>query len=204
MNEQIIHQYKSRRNTVQLVRNGEDSYVKKLFECGESCVKEESIYKILENTEIPHATLIKSSTKELCISPLPGDTLLECLEAQEKSGVIQWPVWEKLIDWLVGFKQKTDFIMSDVNLRNFLYDENTETVYGLDFEECAKGDIVISLCNLAAFVSMYEPENTIIKQQISEFILKNIEHMFGVDRSFVEREKKNQEQIIRLRRNNKK
>jgi len=94
----------------------------------------------------------------------------------------------------------TGLSMTDVNLRNFLYDENTQTVYGLDFEDCGEDSLLFSAGRLAAFIRTYNPENTRIKQEISQFVLHRFSQQLGVDLQTLFRESKRQETLLLMRR----
>lgn len=170
MKEQLL--YKSRRNSVSLVQTDAGRFVIKTFSEEESFQKESQIYSLLQDKALPCAKVIKAENKTLVLSELPGQTLVECLEQQERTGVPVWEVWEKLVAWLTAFQQHTGFVMPDVNLRNFLYDEKTKTLYGLDFEECSRCSMVIPAASVAAFIRTYKPENTPLKQEISNYVLK--------------------------------
>ena len=161
MAEQILEKYKSRRNSACLVRRGEERLVVKTFAEEVSFQKELQIYRMLQNKYVPCAKVISAENKTLVLSQLPGKTLLECLEQQEQTGRPDWQIWEKLVAWLTAFQCHTGLVMTDVNLRNFIYDEENQMLYGLDFEECSPGSPVIPAAGVAAFVRTYAPVNTL-------------------------------------------
>ena len=133
--------------------------------------RELQIYRLLQNKGIPCAEVIGVEGNALVLSELPGQNLVVWLERQEQMGRPVWEIWDKLVTWLSAFWHQTGLVMTDVNLRNFLYDEKTKTLYGLDFEECSEGNIEISAARIAAFIRTYKPENTPLKHEISQYVL---------------------------------
>lgn len=172
MAEQILGKYKSRRNSASLVQTDAGRVVIKTFAEEASFQKELQIYRLLQNKDLPCAKVISADNKTLVLSELPGHSLVECLEQQERTGQPLWEAWEKLVAWLTAFQRHTGFTMTDVNLRNFLYDEKTKMLYGLDFEECDVCSMLIPAASVAAYIRTYRPENTPLKQEISQYVLK--------------------------------
>ncbi len=171
MSEQILRTYQSRRNSVSLVQTEGERFVRKTFSEEEALQKELQMYHLLQDKNLPCAKVLGSDKKTLLLSELPGRNLVECLEEQEQTGVPVWEIWEKLAAWLIAFHRYTGFVMTDVNLRNFLYDEGTKTLYGLDFEECAESSPELPAAAVAAFIRTYKPEHTPLKQEIAGFVL---------------------------------
>lgn len=172
MAEQILGKYKSRRNSASLVQTDAGRVVIKTFAEEASFQKELQIYRLLQNKDLPCAKVISADNKTLVLSELPGQNLVECLEQQERTGRPLWEAWEKLVAWLTAFQRHTGFTMTDVNLRNFLYDEKTKMLYGLDFEECSVCSMIVPAASVAAYIRTYSPENTPLKQEISQYVLK--------------------------------
>ena len=86
----ILHTYKSRRNSVQLIKAENGIFVQKQYPRKESCIHEQMIYRLLHNTTLPHPEVAGVFFDRMTLVPLPGKTLLEELEEQEKSGIISW------------------------------------------------------------------------------------------------------------------
>lgn len=202
MAEQILAQYKSRRNSTCLIRGEAGRAVVKTFPEEGALQKELRIYRLLEDKAIPCAKVIRAEGNCLVLSELPGQTLVECLQQQEQRGRPVWGVWEKLVAWLTAFHRQTGFVMTDVNLRNFLYDEKTEMLYGLDFEECDTGSLVIPAARVAAFIRTYDPANTRLKQTISQYVLKLFARSCEVEVEQLFLESKRQEKLILEHRKN--
>ena len=179
----------------------ETVFVQKQFQQIESFRRELQIYRKLQGSDLPHAEVISTADQTLLLTRLPGKNLVEILEAQENTGTIDWHVWNKLVKWIANFYCLTGFIMTDVNLRNFLYDDSTKTLYGLDFEECSEGDPAFMVSKLAAFIRTYAPKNTPLKQEIAKFVLTGLSRQLSLELPILLLETKKQEALLLMRRN---
>ena len=202
MAEQALEKYKSRRNSVSPVQADEGRFVIKTFSEEGSFRKELQIYRLLQNTNVPCARIIRAENKTLVLSELPGRNLVECLEQQEQTGIPVWEVWGKLVEWLIAFQRHTGFVMTDVNLRNFLYDEKARILYGLDFEQCEVCSMEIPAASVAAYIRTYDPENTLLKQKISQYVLDLFVQGCGLEADALFQESGRQEMKILERRKN--
>lgn len=200
MADRILGRYKSRRNRVELMQTDAGRVVVKTFPEEESFQKELQVYRLLQDTDLPCAKVISARDKTLVLSELPGQNLVECLEQQERTGVPEWDVWDKLVDWLIAFGRQTGVVMTDVNLRNFLYDAKTNMLCGVDFEECDVGGMVIPAASAAAYIRTYDPGHTRLKQEISQYILNRFARKCGLEGDILARESGRQEQTILERR----
>lgn len=197
---QILRQYESRRNRAQLIKTSEGIFVQKEYHQVEAYLREKSIYERLRYCDLPCAKLIRDEKQKLLITLLPGRNLVDILSEQEATGRICWSVWDKLADWLSEFYRLTGLVMQDVNLRNFLYDDQTGTLYGLDFEECGKGDPLSMAALLAAYIQTYAPENTPLKQEISDYVLQSFSRQLGIPFQALTLETQKQEAFLHRRR----
>lgn len=202
MKEKLLREYKSRRNCACLIQTDGGQFVQKTFSTEEAFEKELQIYRLLQNTGLPCAKVIETTTQSLVLSQLPGKTLVECLDDQEQRNLPVWEVWGKLVGWLVDFQKHTGYVMTDVNLRNFLYDETKNILYGLDFEECSIGSMCICAARTAAFIRTYTPENTLLKQAISQYVLERFASCCGIETEALTQESKRQEAKILEQRKN--
>ena len=202
MAEQILNTYRSRRNHAALIRTDGGRVVKKTFADEAAFQNELHIYKLLQDTPLPCARLMGTERNTLLLSELPGQTLVDWLERQEQTGLPLWPMWEQLADWLSAFHRYTGLVMTDVNLRNFLYDEATNTLYGLDFEECGPGSMLVPAARAAAFIRTYRPANTLLKQEISHYVLARFARSCGLEADTLAAESRHQEQALLARRKN--
>lgn len=200
MSERILHQYRSRRNCAQLIKMNGTVFVEKQFPEIENFRRELQIYRKLQGRSLPHAQVISAADRTLLLTHLPGKNLVEILDTQESTGTIDWHVWDKLVKWIADFYCLTGFVMTDVNLRNFLYDDAAKTLYGLDFEECTEGDPALMVSRLAAFIRTYAPENTPLKQEIAEFVLTGLSRQISLDLQILLLETQKQEALLLMRR----
>lgn len=203
MAEQILESYKSRRNCAQLIQTPAGRFVRKTFAEESSFQKELQIYELLHSKKIACARVIEAGNKTLLLSQLPGKNLVDCLQQQEQLGKPIWSVWEKLVQWMTAFHKETGLAMTDVNLRNFIYDETENMLYGLDFEECEVCDMLISAAGVAAFIRTYAPENTPLKQEISQYVLNMFASNCRMEVDALARESERQERKLLERRKNK-
>lgn len=200
MAEQRLRTYQSRRNRAELFQTLDGQFVRKTF-CDEaSFQKELQIYRLLQDTDLPCAQVLRTEENALVLTRLPGQTLVDCLEQQEQSGVMDREVWRKLVSWLADFHQHTGFVMTDVNLRNFLYDSQTQTLYGLDFEECDTGSKYLCAARVLAFLRTYRPQNTPLKLDISKYLRQLFVQQWGLDSDLLFGEYLRQEAVLRKRR----
>lgn len=202
MAKRIVEKYQSRRNSAVLVQTDTGRAVVKTFIEEEAFQRELQIYRLLRDKDLPCARVIEAGDRILMLSELPGKNLVDCLAQQEETGIPVWEIWEKLAAWLAAFYRHTGFVMTDVNLRNFLYDEKENMLYGLDFEECSTGNVITSAAGVAAFVRTYKPENTLLKGKISQYILERFAQNCGLEVDELFLESKRQETKILQRRNN--
>lgn len=200
MKEKVLCEYKSRRNDTKLIQSPAGVYVSKQFLTKEGFRQELQIYQLLRESDLPCAQVVFACDRQILLTRLPGINLVDSLERQEQSKQPSWVVWKKLVGWLIGFYEKTGYIMTDVNLRNFLYDGESQIIYGLDFEECAQGSLFESAAKLGAFIRIYSPENTPIKQAISKYVLLLFAERCGFEPDLLFRESKKQEAILLERR----
>lgn len=194
--------FKSRRNTVMLTETNEGTVVRKDYREEETYLRELMVYERLHGSSLPHAQILRSSPLEISMTYLPGSILLEILETQEKKALICCKAWDKLVQWLVDFHNETGLTMTDVNLRNFVYDEPEQTLYGVDFEECAEGDLAVTAARTAAYIQNYAPEKTPIKMETAEYVLQRFSKLLNMDITELRAEAEKQEMILLMRRRN--
>lgn len=200
MIKKMLYQYQSRRNCACLLETDMGVIVQKQYHQESAYRRELLVYEELQTSALPHAKLLWSEDLTICLAQLPGKTLLEVLESQEAFGHVEETVWQKLAVWMVEFSRATGFVMTDVNLRNFLWDEENSCVYGLDFEECAEGNPSSMAALLAAYIRTYAPENTPVKRQISDCVLETFSRECHVELQTLILETEKQEAHLKLRR----
>lgn len=166
----FIQTFQSKRNSVTLFQTVQGLIVKKRFADPIDAAKEASVYGVLDGKPLKTAKLIAQRGDSLFFSYLSGITFVDLLERQEQSGLLFSP-WEKLLDWLFDFYHLTGLVMADLNLRNFLYDDTLDEVAGLDFEESKIGAFEDMIARLCAYILLYDPAFTPLKEKIIQHIL---------------------------------
>ena len=197
-----ITRFKSRRNAVLLVQTDEGTVVRKQYPQEERCLRERMVYEKLRGSSLPHAQLLCASARELTMTWLPGCTLLEVLERQESTGVLCRAAWDQLARWLTEFQKETGLTVTDVNLRNFLYEESGQTLWGVDFEECGEESLVVIAGRVAAYILHYAPEETPLKLQTAEYVLQQFSGYLNIAAEELRREAKTQEALLLRHRKN--
>lgn len=194
---QLLHRYQSRCNAVELIRTEEGVFVQKRYPQKAAYLREQRIYACLAGSDLPHAEARPAGERTLLLTPLPGRTLAELLAQQERSGVVEWIVWEETVEWLMKFCRLTGQIMTDPALENFLYDARTMTLYGLDFEACAPGEPTQMATRLAAHIRSSAPEDSPLKREIAEYVLRRFSVECGADWQALLAEAQGQEALLR-------
>ena len=141
--------------------------IEKIHVRSQTCQREAELYRILKERGIRTPELLGQEGNRLVLSFVDGEDYVSLLERQEKEEYDSRP-WDALLEWIVSFAEKTGLIQNDMNLRNFLFYDGS--AYGIDFEECLSGDPAEMLGELAAYVLLYDPCNTPLKQRIVQKI----------------------------------
>lgn len=201
--ERVVRSFQSRRNDVRLLETNTGIVVQKHYLQHRECYREQKVYRKLLRSDVPHAYVIGCGERWLRMTFLPGKNLVDILNEQEETGQIQWNIWEKLVQWLMMFHRATSLVMNDVNLRNFIYDPVTGTLYGVDFEECGEGSMTRMAALLAAFIRNYAPENTPVKRKIAEYVLREFSCCLSVPLQELLKETEKQGAFLQERRSKK-
>lgn len=183
--------FKSKRNRVMLVEEAENKYVIKQFTGRADYDREVEMYRILNGT-IHTPRIWNTDTKDIsiCMTYLPGMTALQILEEQEKGPVsgIDFRIWQQLLEFLQSFYEQMDqsgyqsFCLGDLNLRNYIYNQEEQCFYGVDFELCQTGFREKDIANLCAYILLYDPKESEHKKVIAEFIIQFVCKEWGMDR----------------------
>ena len=204
--EQIFNQqtqiqtFFGRKNSVSLVSLNGFKVVKKVYAFEEDLEREKQMYEMLADFGcVPEC--FPGGEKELYISYISGPTFLEILERQEEQNCVDESLWRRLAQLLVEVYRKTGIIYGDINLRNFLYDEEKDRIYFIDLERCCEGNIVEKAAELCAFIPLYYPQNTEIKKQISKAVQEQFCELLECSSDKMEEEiDKQTERILERRR----
>lgn len=179
----------SKRNQVYPVMFQGRMAVEKHFQHQEDWARERYIYQTLP---LPHPELLAAEPGRLITAFCPYPTLLEVLESQERGSFSPEP-WQKLSAWLTACDALLNRLPGEGNLRNFLWDPESNAIIGLDFE-CYR-PVGLSACGTLAIAAIleYAPTDTPVKRQASMILAKQL----GVSETQVNTERK----TLRNRRN---
>lgn len=158
----MMREFISRRNKVLLDRG---IIIKKYSSMGIAEHEEHTLNK-LHTFGLKVPRVISSSSMEIQLEYIEGQTLLERLELMEKKNVgpeQQRLLSKMLADWFLKYYQAVDFnhtsiLRGDVNCRNFIV--NDQGIWGVDFEEEVTGEREKDIGRLIAYISTYEPSFT--------------------------------------------
>lgn len=158
--------YPSRRNLVRRVEWNGRTAVRKLFASPDDWQQEWQIGSMLSGcVRVPE--ILASVPGVLLMEHVPGRTLLDELERQEREGFSPNP-WLALRSWLHVVHDRTGLCPGDGNLRNFLWHD--AQICGIDFEGYRPQPLADALSEIAAFVLEYTPRNTAVKQQAARIL----------------------------------
>lgn len=158
----------SKKNGTYLAKHGNERVIIKNYYSKSACDKESGIYAKLKST--PHARYTRVSDTSAHIEYIDAPNFVDLLEEYESAGKSAKEPFLKLIEWLKSFNLETGFIMSDDNLRNFLWTGNG--VVGIDFEDAVEGDVKKDIGNIAAYVVSYDPCFTEYKLELAKELLR--------------------------------
>lgn len=212
-NYQVIRQFKSKKNRVQLIEISDDQQViqliEKTFTETEALKKELAMLNQLREMEFRVPECLGRCDRVLLYEYLGGMTLCEKLEMSEvkEPGLFADPVnrdneitelFKKTIDWLNRLHQKTGLAFYDINLRNFIVRDNL--VYAIDYEDFSKLKPAVDYGRLLAFILTYEPVFTQWKKALIQELEDYLDTEIKVNMDEVRQEKEKELACIRERR----
>lgn len=166
----------SKRNSVYRIYNNSKTFIVKKFYDTNYMLIEAEILNILLHSKASVPKLISVSNDEVILEDLGDLTFLDWLKKEERNSSV---TYHKMIIKFLSFLQKfykttneyygKQYIINDVNLRNFLVNNNK--IYGIDFEQCKEGKIESDIGKIIAYIITYEPIATDWKFKfINDFI----------------------------------
>lgn len=158
-----IKQFKSKKNSVSLVRNNGDFLVLKKFETIEHYHKEKKFYDILlaENITLPEMIDVNPHEKTIIYEYLPAKNGVDLIETFErfnnKVDCVAFLI--KIYEWLktfhiVPYIKNHNLSFYDLNFRNFLLYKNR--IYGVDLESIDKGNLTLDIGKMLAMYLHYD------------------------------------------------
>lgn len=124
---------------------------------------------------VPVAPLVAAEAPVILCRWLPGETLLQLLEAAETDAAARARLRESLpalCGWLRRFYDAGGgCILGDAHLRNFLLSPEGQLA-GVDLETCRPGDPEEDAASLAVFTLTYDPAFTPLKGELALELLR--------------------------------
>lgn len=85
----------------------------------------------------------------------------------------------EIIIWMERFYEVTaensggeQWVLGDIHLRNFIYDNEKSVLYGFDFEDVQIGGKERDVARLFLFIATYEPEYSTPHMELAEYFLR--------------------------------
>lgn len=151
--EEIINKFKSKKNGVYLIKNEQKIFVRKIFLRADRYYQEINAMQVLQTHNIPQ--IIKHGNFYIDMEYLEGNLFLdEFLSANQEKMIFLAKI---LVDYIKNYINiRQNVVPCDMNFRNFII--KNQVCYGVDFEECAEGDISLCIAKAAAFAGLYDIE----------------------------------------------
>jgi RIO-like serine/threonine protein kinase len=212
-NYQVLRQFKSKKNRVQLIEISADQQVirliEKTFTEAAALKKELAMLNLLHEMAFSVPECLGQFDRVLLYEYLGGMTLCEKLEIAEVSesdlfsGPVNWnseitALFKKTIDWLNRLHQKTGLTFYDINLRNFIVKDNL--IYAIDYEDFSKLKPAVDYGRLLAFILTYKPVFTEWKKALTRELEDYLDTEIKVDMDEVKQEKERELARISERR----
>lgn len=212
-NYQVLRQFKSKKNRVQLIEISAGQQVirliEKTFTEAVALKKELSMLNLLHEMAFSVPECLGQFDRVLLYEYLGGMTLCEKLEIAEvcEPDLFSGPVnrdseitalLKKTIDWLNRLHQKTGLTFYDINLRNFIVRDNQ--VYAIDYEDFSKLKPAVDYGRLLAFILTYKPVFTEWKKALIRELEDYLNNEIKVNMDEVRHEKERELARIRERR----
>lgn len=174
------YSFLSRRNQVYPVIRQDTVAVQKYFTEMEDWQREQCAYALLRGWEgIP--ALLESSPGHILTQWIPGRSLLEELERQEREGFCP-EVWQALSRWLQSCHSRCGMVPGEGNLRNFVLSDGQ--IVGLDLEALVPGTPRESGARIAAWLQRCDPVGTPEKARAVSILCREL----GISEEAVEAE----------------
>lgn len=137
-------------------------------------------------------------------SYVDGEPVVELIEDADQGKVMA--IFTKICHWLVRFysitRQNTgvQYILGDIHLRNFIYQQAGDQLYGLDFEECRPGRMESDVARLWVFILNYQPPFTERKKVLATLVKETLFAALPLDEELFQQETEREtEELIKRR-----
>ena len=184
--------------------------VRKEFKTLDALKKEINIYITIRN-RVSVPDIIGRQQNTLLLSYIHGRTALEILEEQEhiyqqRKEDVDWQIWDCLLEYLFLFYSEMNWqahestCLGDLNLNNFIYEEEEQVFYGVDFAHCHEGEREHDIANLVSNILMHRPEHSEYKERLAAYLIEKISKYMDIDRQKLENYRKKEIARIMLER----
>lgn len=215
-----VKYFESKKNKVSLIEalcsdGSRRRYVYKEYRNGQAAEKEAAMLKILKERSVNAPELYYSGQYSCLMGFIPGETLCDIIHSIETAEDIEDEVKTeravqmgvKLCNWLKGFYSASEkafgesIILGDVNLRNFIFQDE---ITGIDFEDYTEGLKEQDAGRICAYLMTYTPSYTGWKMDIAhkwqELFCKGLDIdkeklMFEISNGLTELEKRRKERL---------
>ncbi len=198
----------SKRNKVYRLIEDEGNSIFKTYIDKEDMKMELSILRLLHSKNCRVPEVLRVTSNSIYLEDLGDETLLDWYERSENTNADNiLPMILKLSDWFEAFydtlcsSKYSNYIMGDVNFRNFLI--NNGEIYGIDFEQCREGKIEEDLGKLAAYSLTYDPMMTDWKKNFVKLLIEQLSIKLDISKDAISSEMDKELIKIRLRREKK-
>lgn len=195
----------------QVIRHAGDNrdIVVKKFSAAERFAVEKAMGDILQDSGLLVPLRLAYDNEEMTIvyTYIDGVPIVDLLEIMAE-GKVQM-IFGQICAWLVKFygltlqKMGCQYILGDIHLRNFIYDQEADRVYGLDFEECRPGRIETDAARLWTFILNYDPAFTERKRSLASFVKESLFRDLQLEEEFFVQEVARETEELVLRRGSK-
>lgn len=195
---------KSKRNNVFRIVEDEGTYILKKFENHENYIREKEVLSILKKEGVNVPSIIKAEENYLYLEDLGEVNFLDWYEEQEKNNALDISMVYELCSWFKDFYSavfefyKKQFILYDVNFKNFIICENK--VYGIDFEQVKPGHIEEDAGRLSAFALTYNPSMTEWKMDFRNILINILSNELNIEKEKIISEENKELAAIKKRR----
>lgn len=185
---------KSKRNDVYRIIEEDKIYISKTFNNIADMKKETVFLNLLKESDMNVPNIISINNNTLILADLGDLTLLDWYENLEKENSHDYKdVMIKICRLMKEFYNASlsffnqQFILSDVNFRNFIIKDNK--LYGIDFEQSALGNIETDAGKLVAYALTYEPAMTNWKINFCDEFINVLSLELKIDKELIINEK---------------
>lgn len=189
-----MERFNSKKNEVYRDEVGAGDRVIKHFSDAQRYNREVEMWDCLTESGVPVPERLSCNAKTLSatyryIPGAPVVDLIERLPLPDADALIG-----KICAWMIRFysameeRKGESWILGDIHLRNFLYEKRSDTVYGIDLEECRPGRPESDIARLFVFILHYDPAYTQRKRRLAALLWDTLSTSMTLDPDFFQRE----------------